>query len=80
MKLINKEEEKRFKPFEVTILVESEEDLTNLWHRMNVSTRNINYNYLNAYNHAIFYINDGTTEFWRFLNEKVKELGIKMYK
>tara|TARA_R110000744_G_scaffold148351_2_gene261425 strand:- start:26380 stop:26604 length:225 start_codon:yes stop_codon:yes gene_type:complete len=36
------QEESEFKPIEITITLQSEEDLCSLWHRFNVSKKTVN--------------------------------------
>ena len=42
MKVEVKTEEKKFEPIELTITIESEEELCSLWHRMNALNSEIN--------------------------------------
>ena len=58
-----------FQPIELKLTIESERELCNLWHRMNVSEDTVNRNT----NEDIRYMcnDEGTLEFWRELNQLV---------
>ena len=44
MKVEVKQVEKKFEPIELVITIESEEELCDMWHRMNLNSRQVNNN------------------------------------
>ena len=78
MKLLTEEKENKFEPFELRILVESETDLIELWHRFNIGTGSITHDYKSGYYKEIFYPDSSVnrTMIWEFLNKKLKEKNI----
>lgn len=82
MKLIKQEISKEeFKPFKITIEIETEDDLRNLWHRFNVNR--IKY-YEDFYNDETFGTVSGPAnweigkqEIWKKLDQMTKRYGLK---
>ena len=64
-----------FQPIELKLTIESERELCNLWHRMNVSEDTVNRNT----NEDIRYMcnDEGVLEFWSKLNELVTKYNLK---
>lgn len=64
-----------FAPIELTITIESEEELCDLWHRLNASVFNIDNK--NEYVHYLKYSASRATEkFWSKINSLVKERNL----
>jgi len=68
MKAEVKNESERFQPIELTITIESEQELCDLWHRFNVSDMIIN-----AESKSLKYPANGDATFWLVLEKLVKE-------
>ena len=80
MKLLTEEKENKFEQFELRILVESEEDLIELWHRFNFGAISITDGYKSEFSRPIVNLNiaDDRCNVWDFLNSKIKQLKIKL--
>jgi len=67
--------EPSFQPIEITMVIESEEELVNLWHRLNNNT--VAQSYTDLY--GVYQLWGGKTEdFFTLLCEQVKKKGVRI--
>jgi len=79
VRIIEIEQEPKFKPFKLEITIGSEKELINLWHRMNIS---VNYFMDNGYYPEQIkcspdYDSQFISEIWQELEVKAKEFGLR---
>jgi len=75
-KIIEKEKEKKFEPIVVELTIESEEELCDLWHRLNISPSTIeafdNYN-IGQLKYGVY---GKSNSFWLAINKFVAEKNL----
>jgi len=74
MKVIRKEDKKRFNPIELTITIESEEELCDMWHRLNAAASYINDNVLHRLKHDA---QGGVTPLFNTLSDLIDENNLR---
>ena len=78
MKVSEKVKDNAFKPIEVTLTIESEEELISLWHNFNIILSNSHYDKMywnqNHYQKENYKFCD---KFWNMINRKISELGLR---
>lgn len=65
---------KGFKPIEIVVTIESEEELCDLWHRINTNSEAINPESGHELKHKA---NDDETDLWDVLDELVSKLKLR---
>ena len=81
-KIIEIVQELKFKPFKLEITIESDEDLINLWQRMDLSSQYIGDNYQSVIAKRVGSKTDWKqsridTDVWEVLEVKLKEFGLE---
>lgn len=77
-RIIEIEEKPTFKPFKLEVMIETEDDLINLWHRVNVSrTFFANYNHGSDIKEITDINSNIEDDVYLLLDEKVIELGLR---
>jgi len=81
-RIIEIEEQPKFKPFKLEITIESKEDLINLWNRMYLSNQSIDSFYPHGSSKLTLSKTDWKqsridAEVWNVLEDKAKELGLR---
>ena len=82
VRIIEIEEQPKFKPFKLEITIESEEDLVNLWLRMGLNNRDIENSYTFGTSKLTLYKTNWKqsrigADAWQILEDKAKELGLR---
>lgn len=72
---IIEEAKPKFKPFNLEVTVENENDLIELYHRFNLSSFSMG-NYLKEHKYQEFY--SDSFDIWASINKKIKEYNIKL--
>jgi len=81
-RIIEIEQEPKFKPFKLEITIESEEDLINLWHRMDLYNKEVGSFYPSGRSKRITSKTNWEQsrieeDVWQILDKKAKELGLR---
>jgi len=82
VRIIEIEEQPKFKPFKLEITIESEEDLVNLWLRMGLNNRDIENSYTFGTSKLTLYKTNWKqsrigADSWQILEDKARELGLR---
>lgn len=78
MKIETEDQEPKFSPIKITLLVESEEELCDLWHRMNVGGGLIGKVYNNTYlKHGVMETNYEEDSFYLSLDRLVESRNLQ---
>lgn len=78
MKVKVKETEKKFEPIKLTITIESEEELCNLWHRLNIASYSIeNDEYYVSKRRLKYFVNGDCYVLWSKLDMIIDKCNLK---
>jgi len=72
MKVQVKEDSKKFEPIELTLTIESEEELCNLWHRFDIVDLSNPRNHQDCVDYTVMNMRDT----WKVIDELVKQRNL----